>query len=114
MDQYEHHAPDVAERAPMAGHEHQTAGDHEMHSAGHDRHAGQSVAMFRDKFWLSLALTIPVVPLSYDIQDWARLLDPDVPRIEYLSAILGAIIFFYGGLVFICGSVGELRDRKPR
>jgi P-type Cu2+ transporter len=27
----------------------------------HDRHAGHSVAMFRDKFWLSFALTIPVV-----------------------------------------------------
>ncbi len=29
--------------------------------ASHDRHAGHSVAMFRDKFWLSFALTIPVV-----------------------------------------------------
>jgi len=27
----------------------------------HDRHAGHSVAMFRDKFWLSFALPIPVV-----------------------------------------------------
>jgi len=26
----------------------------------HDRHAGHSVAMFRDKFWLTFALTIPV------------------------------------------------------
>jgi Cu2+-exporting ATPase len=38
--------------------------------AGHDRHAGHSVAMFRDKFWLSLALTIPVVLLSDDVQAW--------------------------------------------
>ena len=30
-------------------------------SGGHDKHAGHSVAMFRDKFWLSLLLTIPVV-----------------------------------------------------
>jgi P-type Cu2+ transporter len=35
---------------------------------GHDRHAGHSVAMFRDKFWLSLLLTIPVVVWSHDIQ----------------------------------------------
>src|SRR5882762_5218092 len=34
----------------------------------HDRHAGHSVAMFRDKFWLSLALTIPVVFWSADVQ----------------------------------------------
>src|SRR5260370_21545945 len=27
----------------------------------HDRHAGHSVAMFCDKFWLTFALTIPVV-----------------------------------------------------
>lgn len=34
----------------------------------HDRHAGHSVAMFRDKFWLSFALTIPVVFWSTDVQ----------------------------------------------
>ncbi len=36
----------------------------------HDRHAGHSVAMFRDKFWLSFALTIPVVFWSTDVQHW--------------------------------------------
>jgi len=37
--------------------------DHKMSATqgNHDRHAGHSVAMFRDKFWLSFALTIPVV-----------------------------------------------------
>ena len=39
------------------------AAQHGDHAAGHDRHAGHSVAMFRDKFWLSLALTIPVILL---------------------------------------------------
>src|ERR1700720_2923631 len=33
-----------------------------------DPHAGHSVPMFRDKFWLSLALTIPVVFWSTDVQ----------------------------------------------
>src|SRR5713226_2138902 len=37
---------------------------------GHDRHAGHSVAMFRDKFWLSFALTIPTVIWSPDVQHW--------------------------------------------
>lgn len=36
----------------------------------HDRHAGHSVAMFRDKFWLTLALTIPVIVWSADPQHW--------------------------------------------
>ena len=51
MDHHEHHQQDMADR-----------GEHlegAAHGAGHDRHAGHSVAAFRDKFWLTLALTIP-------------------------------------------------------
>ena len=36
----------------------------------HDRHEGHSVAMFRDRFWLSLLLTIAVVIWSTDVQEW--------------------------------------------
>jgi Cu2+-exporting ATPase len=87
--------------------------DHHQHQQAPDRHEGHSVAMFRDKFWLSLALTIPVVLLSHDIQTWFGYSIPMVPGIEYVPAILGTIIFFYGGLVFIRGAQGELADRKP-
>ncbi len=97
----------------MAGHEHQPSGGHDAHAAAHDKHAGHSVATFRDKFWLSLALTIPVVLLSHDIQEWVGYSIPMFPGIEYIPAILGTIIFFYGGLVFLRGAVGELRDRQP-
>jgi len=104
---------EAAGAAPMAGHEHQASGGHDAHPAGHDKHAGHSVAMFRDKFWLSLALTIPVVLLSHDIQEWVGYSIPMLPGIEYLPAILSTIIFLYGGLVFIRGAAGELRDRQP-
>jgi Cu2+-exporting ATPase len=86
---------------------------HAAHGAGHDKHAGHSVAMFRDKFWLSLALTIPVVLLSHVIASLFGYEVPMLPGIEYVPAILGTIIFLYGGLVFIRGAVGELRDRQP-
>jgi Cu2+-exporting ATPase len=89
------------------------AAHHEGHPAGHDRHAGHSVAMFRDKFWLSLALTIPVVVLSPDIQEWFGYSLPAFPGERYAAAILGTIIFLYGGLVFIRGARGELADRRP-
>ncbi len=69
--------------------------------------------MFRDKFWLSLALTIPVILLSHDIQEWFGYSLPMIPGIEFVPAILGTIIFFYGGMVFIRGAQGELADRKP-
>ncbi|PCO29932.1 heavy metal translocating P-type ATPase, partial [Escherichia coli] len=36
--------------------------DHQVHS--HGEHAGHSTAMFKNKFWLSLILTIPVVAFS--------------------------------------------------
>jgi Cu2+-exporting ATPase len=35
----------------------------------HDQHEGHSPSMFRDKFWLSLALTVPVVFWSAHIQE---------------------------------------------
>ena len=52
---------------------------HDMPSGGHDRHEGHSVAMFRDKFWLTLALTVPVVLLSKDIQAWVGYSIPAIP-----------------------------------
>ena len=86
---------------------------HDQHAAGHDRHEGHSVAMFRDKFWLTLALTIPVVILSPDIQEWFGYSLPSFPGERYAAAILGTVIFVYGGLVFIRGAQGELTDRQP-
>src|SRR5436309_8834705 len=83
------------------------------HAAGHDRHAGHSVAMFRDKFWLSLALTLPVVLLSRDIQDWFGYRVPAFPGSELVPAVIGTIVFAYGGLVFLQGAQRELADRQP-
>src|SRR5947208_9060463 len=79
----------------------------------HERHAGHSVAMFRDKFWLSFALTIPVVIWSTDVQHWLGYTAPSFPGSKFIPAILGTVVFVYGGLVFIRGAWGELADRKP-
>ena len=81
--------------------------------AGHDRHAGHSVAMFRDKFWLSLALTIPVVVWSAEVQHWLGYTAPTFPGSQFIAAILGTIVFVYGGSVFVRGAWGELSDRRP-
>ncbi len=89
------------------------ASSHAEHGASHDRHEGHSVAMFRDKFWLSLALTIPVVLLSHDIQVWLGYEIPMFPGSDILPAVLGTIVFLYGGLVFLRGARGELADLKP-
>lgn len=106
MDQMTHEACRNA-ADPHAGHKMSEA------HASHDRHAGHSVAMFRDKFWLSFALTIPVIFWSTDVQHWLRYTAPSFPGSKFIPAILGMVVFVYGGLVFIRGAWGELADRKP-
>ena len=106
MDQMTHEAHGQA-ADPHAGHS--MSGPQE----NHDRHAGHSVAMFRDKFWLSVALTIPVIFWSTDVQHWLGYTAPSFPGSRFIPAILGTVVFVYGGLVFIRGAWRELADRKP-
>jgi Cu2+-exporting ATPase len=82
-------------------------------AAAHDKHAGHSVAMFRDRFWLSLILTIPVLVWSRDPQSWLHYAAPTFQGSALIPPVLGTAVFLYGGLVFIRGAVGELRGRQP-
>lgn len=81
--------------------------------SGHDHHAGHSVAMFRDKFWLTLAFTIPVVVWSSDVQHWFGYIAPSFPGSNFIAPVLGTIVFLYGGVVFIRGAWNEIADRRP-
>lgn len=80
---------------------------------GHDKHAGHSVEMFRTKFWVCLALTVPALIWEPMIQDWFDYRAPAVPGAQWIPAIFGAAVFFYGGWVFLQGAFRELSDRKP-
>src|SRR5262245_38903158 len=104
MDQRVQHDP-----MQMADRHHGTA----LLGGAHDRHAGHSMTMFRDKFWLSFALTIPVVFLSSDVQQWFGYTVPSFTGSTLLTPVFGTTIFFYGGLVFIRGAWKEIADRKP-
>jgi Cu2+-exporting ATPase len=105
----------------MDHHEHPTPGGHhvdqatggELPAMSHDRHEGHSVAMFRDKFGLSLALTIPVLLWSGDPQHWLGYTAPAFPGSSLIPPVLGTIVFAYGGLVFLRGARTELVDRQP-
>lgn len=88
-----------------------TGHDHMVHE-GHDKHAGHSPEMFKKKFWLSFALTIPAVLFSETVQGWMGL-HWSFSGMQYIPAILGVIIFLYGGLVFLKGAKAELADRLP-
>lgn len=86
--------------------------DHAAH-AGHDKHEGHSPAIFKQKFWLTLALTIPVVLYSHTIQQLLGFTMPSFPGSEWLPPVLGTIIFLYGGLVFLKGAKAELANKQP-
>jgi P-type Cu2+ transporter len=69
--------------------------------------------MFRRRFWLTLALTIPVVAYSEDVQGWLGFTTPGFTGDEWLAPVLGTVIFLYGGSVFLVGAYRELRARAP-
>lgn len=79
----------------------------------HDDHEGHSPGMFRDRFWVSLVLTLPVVFWSGHIQELLGYEAPEFPGSRWIPPVLGTVVFFYGGLVFLKGAWGELKDRLP-
>lgn len=78
----------------------------------HDKHAGHSPHMFKQKFWLSFLLTIPTVLFSHTVQGWLGF-ELTFPGSVYLPAVLGTVIFLYGGLVFLKSARGELAAKQP-
>jgi Cu2+-exporting ATPase len=85
---------------------------HEAH-ASHDQHAGHSPAMFRDRFWWSLIMALPVVLYSDTVQGWFHYTAPTFAGSAWIAPALGTAIFIYGGTPFLKGAVGEIRDRQP-
>lgn len=86
------------------------------HAAGageHDKHAGHSTKLFLKKFWVSFILTIPVVFYSEVVQEALGWQAPVFPGSEYLPLVLGSIVFFYGGWIFLAGAWRELRAKLP-
>ena len=92
-------------------HHHQ---NHDHHSesdssaAGFDKHAGHHTPDFLKRFWISLALTVPVLLLSHMIQQWLGFtiaFNGD----KYVLLVLGSIIYFYGGMPFFKGFLGEVK-----
>jgi Cu2+-exporting ATPase len=100
--------------APPANGDH---GDHAGHArdaghGAHDKHAGHDPEIFRRKFWLSLALTIPLVVTSEMVMDWFGY-SIDLPGQSWLGPVLGSIVFWWGGWPFLTGGVAEARSRQP-
>lgn len=87
--------------------------EHESHDA-HDKHAGHSTAMFRNRFWISLILTVPVLALSPMIAEWFGFTGAiEIPYQNFVLFALSSIVFFYGGWPFLAGMYHELHRKQP-
>ena len=109
---HEHEERHPPERASAAD---STRGHGHAHSAlsAHDKHEGHSSATFRDKFWVSLLLTIPTLVWGHMLQDAGGYTAPAIPGSHWIPPIFGTAVFLYGGWVFIQGAMRELRDHLP-
>ena len=87
-----------------------TSGRPERHAAVHEHHRPEE---FRRKFWVSLALTIPVLVYAELIQDLLGYTAPAFPGSQYVPLVFASAVYFYGGSVFVEGAYRELRARTP-
>ena len=110
---HEHHADaDTHGQAMHHGHPHSVLDeDHQVH--GHGEHAGHSTAMFRERFWWSLILSIPVVIFSPMVAHLLGYPLPAFPGSTWVPPVLDTIIFVYGGTPFLKGGWTELKSRQP-
>ncbi len=111
-------APQHIGHAGGTGHDtHGSPGEHAGHGqhAGHGGHAGHGdyAAQFRDRFWLSLGLAVPVVFFSEMFAHTLGYLPPTFPGSTWIAPLLGTVIFVYGGRPFLTGGWSELRSRQP-
>ncbi|MFC0275475.1 heavy metal translocating P-type ATPase [Enterococcus devriesei] len=89
----------------MHGHE-----DHEMDHGGmdHSMHMGN----FKQKFWLSLILAIPIIVLS-PMMGMQLPFQFTFPGSEWVVLVLATILFIYGGQPFLSGAKMELQMKSP-
>ena len=91
-----------AEHAGHAGH-----GDHGGH--GHGDHA----AAFRRLFWVMLVLAVPTVALSGMFAMILGYTVPAFPAAQWVSPVLGTVMYLWGGRPFLTGAISEIRSRTP-
>jgi Cu2+-exporting ATPase len=94
--------------------QHQTHVDHAEHIAEHS-HAGHGdhVAQFRTLFWTMLVLAVPTVALSPMFAMILGYTVPDFPGSQSVSAVLGTVMYVWGGRPFLTGAISEIRSRAP-
>ena len=106
---------DEAIGGPAAYTEHSTEHSDEHaggHTDGHTAHTGHE-QLFRQRFWVCLLLSIPVLVYSEMLQGWLSFTPPAFPGSGWIGTIFAVVIFLYGGLPFLQMARPEIEQRKP-
>lgn len=110
MDHENHRTEEQEEHSSESGDTHDRH-DHEGHQ-DHQEHHRMMIRDFKKRFWISLAVTFPILLLSPMIQGWLGL-ELTFNGDKYVLFALSSFIFFYGGFPFLKGLLDELSDRSP-
>ena len=86
--------------------------EHTEHGAAHVDHTGHE-QLFRQRFWVCLVLSIPVLLYSDTVQGLFRFSMPQFPGSQWISPLFSIIVFAYGGVPFLQMAVPEVRNRQP-
>ncbi|MGE4580223.1 MAG: copper-translocating P-type ATPase [Desulfuromonadales bacterium] len=86
---------------------------HEEHQ-GHENHHAMMAADFRQRFWISLILTVPILILSPMLQSLFGLTQViSFPGDHYVLLAFSSAIYFYGGKPFLTGLYDEIKEQQP-
>ncbi|MGR6523065.1 heavy metal translocating P-type ATPase [Rhodococcus erythropolis] len=90
-----------------------SAMDHgQMEHGAHGGHADH-VAQFRTLFAVMLVIAVPVVAADAMFADLVGYTLPENSLVEWISPVLGTVMYFWGGKPFLTGAVAEIRSRQP-
>ncbi|EOX2719988.1 copper/silver-translocating P-type ATPase CopB [Enterococcus hirae] len=112
MDQ--HHTHGHMERHQQMDHGHMSGMDHShmdhenMSGMDHSMHMGN----FKQKFWLSLILAIPIILFS-PMMGMSFPFQVTFPGSNWVVLVLATILFIYGGQPFLSGAKMELKQKSP-
>src|SRR2546428_9849414 len=84
-----------------------------MDQGGHDKHGGHSPEMFRNRFFVSLVLTLPILYYEHLCQQWFGYRAVQFPGSAWITPVLAVVLFFHGGWRFGEGARRELAARQP-
>ena len=108
-----HILQDAPGKCPLCGMNLEPIANHSNHDnhSNHSNHTGM-IADFQKRFYVVLALTVPIMLLSPMIQQFMGV-DWQFQGSQYILFGLSTIVFFYGGMPFLKGLVDEAKAKNP-